>query len=161
MNETSARRLAAMTGLALAAAVALWWLGSTHLALDKGTDASRPSADALNALWLVRALVLAIVGVRVGASRGWRPGAAATLGLIAPSWPVVVLAWSASTAPLTPVALAESSLLAAGAALPLIGLGLRRVLRQAELADIAATAVGVALAALVWFAHGHWPLPPS
>ena len=35
--------------------------------------------------------------VRVGALHGWRRGVTAGLGLIAPSWPFVALAWSAST----------------------------------------------------------------
>ena len=47
MSDAAARRLDAMTGLALAAAVAVWWLGSTRLALDHGSDASRCADDAL------------------------------------------------------------------------------------------------------------------
>ena len=127
-------RPAAMTGLALAVAVAAWWLTSTRLALDHGTDAGRSAADALNALWLVRGMALAMLGVRAGALHGWRRGATAGLGLIAPSWPLVALAWSASATSLTQVALAELLLLAGSVALPLIGLFLRRSLRSAELA---------------------------
>lgn len=153
--------MAALSGLALAAAVALWWLGSTRLALDKGTDASRPAADALLTLWLVRGMVLAMLGVRVGTLRGWRAGAVEALGLIAPAWPLVVLSWSASTTPWTQVVLAEFVLLAAGVALPLIGLGLRRALRRVGLAELTGTAVGIALGALVWFSRGFWSLPLS
>ncbi len=159
MNEALARRLAAMTGLAFAAAAALWWLGSTRLALDKGADASRPAADALQALWLVRGTALAMLGLRVGATRGWRAGAEAALGLIAPAWPVVVLVWSASTAAWTQVALAECLLLASGVVLPLLGQGLRFALRRVDLAETTATAVGAALAAAVWLARGLWTLP--
>jgi hypothetical protein len=148
-----------MTGLALAAAVALWWLGSTRLALDRGSDASRSAADALQALWLTRGMVLAVLGVSVGALLGWRPGVTVVLALVAPSWPLVVLAWSASTVPLVHAALAETFLVTAGFALPLIGLGLRRALRQAELADIVGAAVGIALAACVWVTRGFW-IPP-
>ena len=54
--------------------IAVWWLGSTRLALDHGTDASRCAADALYALLLVRGMALAVLSVRVGALRGWRPG---------------------------------------------------------------------------------------
>jgi hypothetical protein len=161
MNQALTRRLAAMTGLTLAAAVALWWLGSTRLALAGGSDASRSSADALQALLLVRGMALAMLSVRIGALGGWRAGAAVALALIAPAWPLVLLAWSASTTPLTQLALSESLLLAAGLALPLIGLGLRRALRQAEPAEVVATAVGVALAASVWAARGLWTLPLS
>jgi len=159
MNEALPHRLAAMTGLALAAAIAVWWLGSSRLALDHGTDAGRSASDALNALLLVRGTALPILGVRVGALRGWRPGVTAALGLIAPSWPVVVLAWSASSTSLTQVALAELLLLAGSAALPLIGLGLRHSLRHAELAVVMGTAVGTALAALAWVTRGSWCMP--
>jgi hypothetical protein len=158
MNASLGRRLAAMAGLALAAAVALWWLGSTRLALDKGSNASRSAADALQALWLVRGMGLALQGPRVGALRGWRAGADEALGLVAPAWPVVVLAWSASTLAWTQVALAELVLLAAGVVLPLIGQGLHRVLRRAEFAQTMATAAGIALAASVWITRHHWTL---
>jgi len=158
MSKAPAHRLAAMTGLALAAATAVWWLGSTRLALDHGSDAGRSAVDTLHALVLVRALALAMLSVRAGALHGWRPGMAAGLGLIAPSWPVVMLAWSASSASVTRVALAESLLLAGSAALPLLGRGLRHVLRNAELAVVAGTGVGIALAASVWVTRGFWRL---
>ena len=115
-----------MTGLALAAAIAVWWLGSTRLALDHGTDASRSAAEALYALLLARGTSLAVLSVRAGALYGWRRGVTAGLGLILPSWPLVALAWSASTISLMQIALVELLLLAVSAALPLIGLFLRR-----------------------------------
>lgn len=161
MMELLDRRLAAVSGLAISAAVALWWLGSTRLALDNGSDASRPASHALLALWCVRGMALAVLSVRVAALRGWGPGAAAALGLVAPSWPLVVLAWSASTATLVQVVLAEALLLAAGLTLPLIGQGLRRTLRRADLAEATGTAVGSALAATVWLTRGLWTLPSS
>ena len=74
---------------------------------------------------------------------------------------MVVLAWSASTAPLAHVALAECLLLVAGVALPLIGLGLRRVLRRVELAETLATVVGAALAASLWLSRSLWTLALS
>jgi hypothetical protein len=156
MSEALARRLDALTGLALAAAVALWWLGSTRLAIDHGSDTSRSAASALRVLWVVRGMAVAILAVRLGALRGWRPGAAAALAVIAPSWPVVVLAWAASSAPWTTIAAAECALLAAGLALPLIGAGLRRMLRSPELTDLLATALGATLGAALWFAQGLW-----
>ncbi|MEP7182737.1 MAG: hypothetical protein ABI886_11150 [Betaproteobacteria bacterium] len=159
MNEAPAHRLAAMTGLALAAAIAVWWLGSTRLALDHGTEAGRCADDALQALLLVRVTALAIVGVRVGALRGFRPGVTAGLGLIAPSWPVVVLAWSAGTSLATHVALTEVLLLAISVALPMVGLGLQRLLRNAELAVVTGTVLGTALVALAWVTRGFWYLP--
>ncbi len=161
MSDAPARRLAAMSGLALAAAVALWWLGSSRLALNNGSDAGRSAADALHALWFIRGMALALLALRVGALRGWRAGAAAALGLIAPSWPLVVLAWSASTAPLVQVALAECLLLVAGLALPLIGAGLRRVLRRPELVETLATVAGASLAASLWLSRSLWTLALS
>ena len=161
MNAHNDRRLAAWAGLAIAAAVAVWWLGSTRLALDHRSDASRPALGALHALWLVRGMALALLCVRVGAVRGWGPGMALAMALILPSWPVVVLAWSASTAAWPLVALAELVLLAGGMALPLIGLGLRRALPQPHLAEAAATALGAALTSGLWLTRGQWSLPLS
>ena len=161
MSEAPAHRLAAMTGLALAAAAAVWWLGSTRLALDHGADASRCADDALQALLLVRVTALAVVGVRVGALCGWRPGATAALALVAPSWPVVVLAWSAGTRSVAHVAVAEAVLLAGSVALPLIGLGLHRLLQRTELAAITGTVLGIALAASAWVARGLWSMPSA
>jgi hypothetical protein len=156
VNELPSRRLAAAMGVAIAAAVAVWWLGSARLALEGGSDAARSSAQALHAAWLARGMALAMLTVRVGAWHGWRPGAAAALALIAPSWPVVVLAWSATASPLTSIVLSECLLLAAGFALPLIGLALRRALARAELADLLAAGVGAALAAVTWSTHARW-----
>lgn len=154
-------RLAALSGLALVAAVGTWWLGSTRLALDDGTDASRAAAEALQALWLVRALVLALLGLRVGSLHGWGAGAGAAVALVAPAWPLVVLAGSASALPWAQLALAEGLLLAAAAALPLVGQGLQRMLRRAALAEGVATLASVALMAAVWLARGWWAAPPT
>jgi len=159
MSAASAHRQDAMTGLGLAAAIALWWLGSTRVALDHGSDASRFADDALQALLLVRLMAVAMVGVRVGALRGWRPGVTSGLGLIVPSWPVVVLAWSAGTRLATHVALAEVLLLTACVVLPLVGRGLHRVLQRAEFAVIAGTVLGIALAAASWATRGLWYMP--
>ena len=159
MNPLAAHRPAAVGGLLLAAAAALWWLGSTRLALDDGSDAGQRAADTLVALGLARGIALALFGLRAGALRGWRAGAIQALGLIAPSWPLVGLAWSASTAALLQVALVEGLLLFAGAVLPLVGRGLGRLLRRADLADAAATALGVGLAAALWYLRGVGSLP--
>ena len=158
MNAVRTHRLAATTGLALAAAIAVWWLGSTRLALDHGSDAGRSAVDALCAHCSSPAPRFSRWCVRAGAVHGWRSGMAAGLALIVPSWPLVALAWSASAASLPQVALAELVLTAASAALPLIGQGLRHVLRKAELAVLTGTLVGVALAASVWVMRGYWRL---
>lgn len=154
MNKAPARRLAAMAGLALAAAVSLWWLAGTRLALDDGADASRNAAEALQAAWLVRGMALVTTCIRVGALRGWRPGTEEALGLIAPSWPLVALAWMASTESWSQVAMAELALLAAGLALPLFGQALRRVLHRVEFADMMAMLLGATLAAALWLSRG-------
>ena len=161
MTRALTRRPAAIGGLVLAAAISLWWLGSTRLALANGSDTSFRAADALAALWTVRGTALALLSLRAGALHSWRGGAAQTLGLIAPSWPLVVLAWSASTVTLTQVALAECLLLAAGAALPGVGHGLRRVLVRIELAEATATLLGVGLVAALWYLRGAWSMPQS
>ncbi|WP_088280807.1 hypothetical protein [Ideonella sp. A 288] len=153
-------RGAALSGLALTAAIAVWWLGSTRLALGTGADASRAAADALQALWLVRAMGLGLVGLRTGSLHGWGPGAAAAAAWVAPAWPLVLLAGSASSLPWARLALAEGLLLAAGAALPLVGQGLRRTVRRAGLAESVATLTSVALLAAVWLARGWWAAPP-
>ena len=161
MNQVMARRPASLGGLMLAAAAALWWLGSTHLALDDGSDASHRAVAMLVALWMVRAMALTLLSLRAGVLRGWRAGTAQALGLIAPSWPLLVLAWSASNVTLAQVALAEGLLLIAGAVLPLVGQGVGRVLRQADLAEAMATALGAGLAAALWYVRGPWLLPLS
>ena len=160
-RHSTSRRPAVIGGLALAAVTALWWLGSTRLALDDGSDPSLRAAAALVALWLVRGMALALLSLRAGALRGWRAGAAQSSGLIAPSWPLVVLACSASTIPLAQVVLAEGLLLVAGAVLPLVGHGLRRLLRRVDLAEAAATALGVGLAAALWYSRGPCSPPLS
>jgi len=161
VSEAPAHRLDAMSGLALAGAIAVWWLGSTRLALDHGSDASRYADEAMQALLLVRIMALAIVTVRAGALRGWRPGLAAGMCLIAPSWPLVVLAWSAGTRSATQVALSEVVLLAASMALPLIGLALNRLLQRTELSLLSGTLLGLAFAASAWAARGLWLMPSA
>jgi hypothetical protein len=156
MNDMLSRRTAALIGLMLAAALALWWLGITRIAFDGAADASRSSAQTLHAAWLARGMVLMLLVLRTGALHGWRGGAAAALGLTAPAWPVVALAWLASATPLTSVLLAELALLAAGASAALVGLALQRALRHAERAEVVATGLGIVLAACIWAARGAW-----
>ena len=160
-DEAFVRRLAAIGGLGLAVALAAWWLGSARLAIDHGADAARSSAEALHIAWVVRALLLPVLGLRIGALRGWRAGAVSSLAVVAPSWPVVAMAWSASTAPLAQVALAELFLLAETMAMPLLGVGLRRVVRRSELVEPIASVVAVALAAVFWLGHDRWAFPSA
>jgi hypothetical protein len=159
MSLALARRSTAIGGVVLAGAAALWWLGSTRLALEDGSDASLRAVGMLVALWLVRAMALALLSLRAGALRGWRAGTAQALGLIAPSWPLLVLAWSASTVTLAQVVLAEGLLLVASVVLPLIGQGIGRVLRRVDVAEATATTLGAGLAAALWYWRGPWSLP--
>jgi len=160
MNEPLLQRASAATGLVLAAALAIWWLGSVRLALDHGSDPATSAAQALLALWLARGMALCILASRVGAVRGWRAGVASGLGVIAPSWPVAMIAWSASTVSAFDVAAAEALLLAGSVALPLAGSGLRRWLRRPQIAVVAGTTLGIALAAVIWRTSGFWPVAP-
>lgn len=156
MTELLARRLAALIGIVLATTIALWWLGSTRLDLDKGSDAGRSASAALYASWLVRAIVLAMLASRAGVWRSARAGIAEAAAMTAPSWPLVALAWSASALPWPRPLLAELALLACGVAATLAGVALRRALRRPDLAEALATAAGIALAAAIWSTRGSW-----
>lgn len=146
MNVEVNSRIAALTGLTLAGCAAAWWLGGSRLAIDRGGNPARVAAEALHLLLVLRAAVTCVLGMRVGALAGWRTGTGVGLCLIAPSWPIVLLAASASTAPLSRVLLGEVSLLIASVLAPLLGAGLRHALGRAEPALVAATAAGIASA---------------
>lgn len=154
MNDTVARRAALLTGLALAATVALWWLANARIALDRGADNGGAAAQALPALWLLRAITVALVTVRVGALQGVRAGTTTGLLLVAPAWPLVTLLWAAGPASIAALCAAEVSLLVAAALLPGLGHVLHRLLPAPAAADLAAAGVGTALAALCWFGRG-------
>lgn len=158
-NEAFCRRALALAGLVLAAVVAVWWLGSSRLALAHGADATRPADQALAATEMLRALVLALVALPLGATLGGRPSVRAVLGLLAPSWPLVVLAWAASTRAGPDIAMREGLLLLGAWALPWAGQGWRRLLPSAEAAAQAATLSGVVLAAALWATRGAWLAP--
>lgn len=162
MSQRHGERLAVVAGLAIAAAVALWWLGSTRLALNQGADTGRASGQALQALWAVRAVVLALLGLRVATLRGWRAGAGTAVGLVAPAWPLVVLAASASTWPWSQLLLMECTLLLAGVVTVGLGHLLRRVCSQATsevAAELAATVLGAASALGLWWLQDLLTLP--
>ncbi len=159
MNEALIRRVAALSGLALAAAVALWWLGSTRLAIDHGSDPGRISSEALQMAWLARAVLLPVLAVRVGALRGWRSGVATSMGLVVPSWPLVAVAWSASAVLIGTVLFAEGLLLVGALLLPATGHGLRRLVGRTWTVEAIASVIAVVLAASASFAYDAWPFP--
>lgn len=153
-------RLAIAAGMIATLPVALWWLGGTRLALAQGADTAQLSAVALQVLWLLRTLGLALLAPRVGAFCGWRPGAAAGLAALAPAWPLAALAWSASSVPASTLLRAEGLLVGAAIALPLAGAGLRRALPRPAHADAGSTLIAIALAAALWTGGtglGPWP----
>jgi hypothetical protein len=161
MSAGRRRSLLALIGVALAAAVALWWLGASRLALERGADAGRIAVDALDALLLARAMALALCsGSGAGGSAAWRAASGDALVLLAPSWPVAMLAWSASRVSATQLLAAEAALLAAALVLPGLAGALRRVLPRAEQAQLAGITLGACLAACCWLAHRCWAWAP-
>ena len=159
MSRDSGERLSAWLGLALAACAAAWWLAGTRLALQRGGDAASTAAQALQALWHVRALAVAVVAVRVAALRGWGAGAWAGLAVVLPAWPVALLAWSASDVPGAAVVAAECALLAGVVAAPVVGAGLRRVLPRGEWALLGAAAASAAMGAVLFIVPPPWAPP--
>jgi hypothetical protein len=157
MKAAPSGRLAAWSGLALTLVLAVWWLGATRRALDDGSDTARIGAAALQTLWLVRAVLLILGAVVAGALQGWRAGAIQGLMVLAPAWPLVALAGSASDTPWAWLLAAEALLLGLALALPGAGRLLRNMLRQPETAETVSVALGVALVLGLWWAHaGHW-----
>jgi len=160
MSTSLQDRLGVALGLALTAATATWWLGSTRLALAQGQDTAGAAALAIEALWLARAMALPPLALRLGVLRGSRPAAANCAAFVAAPWPLLLLAWSASGLPTGRVVAAEVALLAGGLVVPLIGQGLRGVLRSTQLAATAGTAIGTILAAGLWLTRALWWSPP-
>jgi hypothetical protein len=159
MKDSRFDRLSMLLGLALTAVTSTWWLASTRLALEQGTETAVPAGLALLALLNVRAMTLAVLGLHVGTLHGWRHGAATSLLLVAAPWPLVLLAWSASEVPLTRLACGEVALVAACVMLPAVGHGLSRWFARIESAMVASTSVGVAIAAAVWASRTLWAMP--
>jgi hypothetical protein len=106
-----------------------------------------------------RRIPLSVLGLQAGALHGWRRGTATSLMLIAAPWPLVLLAWSASSVSLARVACGEVALFAGCALLPSVGNGLRRWFARTESAMVASTGVGVVIAATVWASRALWTMP--
>lgn len=149
MSGSHPGRLGMILGLAVAAAAATWWLAATQLALRQSMGTAGLSASVLAGLWFARAMLLAPFALRAGAVGGWGHGAASSLAIVVAAWPVVAAAWSAGTRPATGIVLGEIILLAGATVLPAVGQGLRTLLRP-EIAVLAGTVLGGALAAALW-----------
>lgn len=158
MSAHRAPTLEAILGVVIAATVALWWLGSSRLALNAGADAGRIAVDTLNVLLLARGIALSVTALH-GARpvAGWR-SRAAPLGLIAPAWPVAVLAWSACSVRASHLLAAEATLLLAAWLLPGVAQRLRRAWPRGEAAALAGTTIGLGLAAGLWWSRPLWAL---
>ena len=146
-------RLGMALGLAVAAVLAAWWLASTRLAILAGLGAELTSAQLLFAAWLLRAMLVAVAGPRAAAVGGYVAGLRVCLPIVAVAWPLVALAWLASSQELTQALAAEAGLLGFAAAVPLAGRGLARLVKQGPALESLAAAAGVLLAVLVcWLA---------
>jgi hypothetical protein len=143
-------RLGLALGLALAGAIAAWWLIASRIALQSGVDASLPAAQALLVLATTRGMLVALVAPRIAAVGGYVAGLRVCLPVVALGWPLVALSWAASSADTLRTLSLEAGLLGLAALLPLAGRGLARLLKQGPVTEAVAAAVGVLLACGVW-----------
>jgi hypothetical protein len=143
-------RLGVALGLGVATAVAAWWLGASRIAIVGGTDAARFAGDALFALVLMRALLIAVIAPRAAAVGGYVAGLRLCLPVVSVGWPVAVLAWAASNEGIVRSIAAELGLLAGAALAPLVGRALARTMRQGPAMEAMATAAGVLIACGLW-----------
>jgi hypothetical protein len=145
-------RLGLALGLGAAAAVAVWWLGASRVAIAGGTDAARFAGDGLFALVLVRALLIAVLAPRAAAVGGYVAGLRLSLPVVCVAWPVAVLTWAASHEEVVRTVSAEIGLLAGAALAPLVGRALARTMKQGPAMEAIATAAGVLIAGGLWLA---------
>lgn len=136
-------RLGLALGLAVAFALATWWLVATRLALLGGLDASLAAGQALFAIVIARAMLVAVVAPRSAAVGGYVAGLRVSLPIVAVSWPVVAVAWAASSSGVVRTLAVEAILLGVAVLAPLVGRGLARVLRQGPLLEAVAAGAGV------------------
>lgn len=118
-------RLGLALGLALAGAVAAWWLIASRIALQSGIDAALPAGQALLVLAVTRGMLVAVIAPRIAAVGGYVAGLRVCLPIVALGWPLAAL-------------------------LPLAGRVLARLLKQGPVTEAVAAAVGVLLACGAW-----------
>ena len=149
-------RLGMVLGLLLALPVAAWWLVATRVALGSGGATAPLATQALFVLSAARPMLVSVVGLRTAAVGGFGAGARTALPVVLAAWPLVALAWLASSASLRSALTIEALLLAHASRVALLGHGLRRVLRNGRWTVPLATMLGVALAGGTWLLSGLW-----
>jgi hypothetical protein len=143
-------RLGVALGLAAATAVAAWWLGASRVAIAGGANAATIAFNALFALLLVRASLIALLAPRAAAVGGYVAGLRLCLPVVSVGWPVVALAWAASNVGVAHALAAEVGLLAGAVLAPLVGRALARSMKQGPTMEAIATASGVLIALGLW-----------
>jgi hypothetical protein len=137
-------------GLGIGAVLAVWWLAAVQFAVQNGFDATTPSTELLDALWLARMIAIfllaPVLGLRLAQWRGLQP----ILCMAWMSLPLVVLGAAAAAAPWHRVLMAELALLAAAGLAYGMGWALQRLPAARPFQDPAGFAVGAGLAGLVW-----------
>ncbi|NJD30969.1 MAG: hypothetical protein FIB04_03705 [Gammaproteobacteria bacterium] len=148
-------RLGLALGLALAAAVVVWWLGASRVAIEGGVATSVLAGNALFVLVLARAMLIALATPRAAAIGGYVAGLRVGIPVVSVGWPVVALAWAASDDGLVRTVASEAVLVACAVLAPLVGRGCARVTRQGPLLEAIATAAGVVVACCIWLYATH------
>ena len=149
-------RLGTVLGLLLTLPVAVWWLVATRVALGSGGATAPLATQALFVLGAARPMLVSIVGLRAGATAGFGAGARTALPVVLAAWPLVAMAWLASTASLGDALTVEAVLLAYAMFVALLGHGLGRATRSGRWTAPLATMLGVALAGGTWLLSGLW-----
>lgn len=150
-------RLGLALGIALATVIAAWWLGASRVAIESGRDAAPLAAQALFVLALLRGMLLAVSAPRVAVRDGYAAGVRSALPVVTAAWPVVALAWAASTDGVARTLAVEMVLLCFACVAPLPGHLLARW-RPGRASNAAlATLAGVLVACCVWLMllHSH------
>jgi hypothetical protein len=149
-------RLGLTLGLLLASAVATWWLAAVRGLLDASGDPALLATQALFALSVARPMLVSVVASRAAVLDGYAAGLRAALPVVVAAWPLVALAWLASTDSLSRTVAIEAALAGYALLMPLAGHALGRGLADRARAAGVATAVGVALACVVWLLSAAW-----
>lgn len=161
MNARSTDRFAGAAGLAVAIAVCTWWLGATRLALDHASDPARIAAEALQALALARLGAVALITARATATVPIADSLRAGCLVVVQGWPVVLLAWSASTVTPGRVIVIEGILLLAACLMTIVRAGVQRVVPRHDAAVMIITVAAIALTSGAWLTPALWRMPPG